>query len=278
MKSLSEKRQAIRTDIELSQRAQCQILGIHRSGLYYENRGESALNLKLMEHIDRRFHYHPYEGVPRMLDHLRLDLGYEVSRNRVERLFYDVMCLRAIIPGPHTSKRNKQHKVYPYLLRNLKIETPNQVWATDITYMPLPRGFMYLTAVMDLYSRYVLSWSVSNTMESEWCRRTLEAAQDQYGNPGILNTDQGSQYTSKEYSEYVLGQGIQLSMDGVGRATDNAFVERLWRTVKYENVRFSDYSDGLKLCKGMDDYFPGYNQRRHSSLGKMTPKQLYFER
>ena len=262
----------------MSKSAQCRILGIHRSGLYYENRGESALNLELMRLMDKRYHYHPYEGTPRMHDYLRLDEGYKVSFNRVARLYYKVMGLRAIIPGPHTSKRNKAHPVYPYLLRGLEVTYPNQVWATDITYMPLPRGFMYLTAVIDLYSRFVLNWSVSNTMEAIWCKEMLEEAMERYGIPAIVNTDQGVQYTSKIFSEFVLSTGAKLSMDGIGRATDNAFVERLWRTVKYENVRFSDYSDGLKLRTGMDDYFPKYNERRHSSLNKQRPSQVYYQR
>lgn len=259
----------------MSKRAQCRILGLHRSGTYYENRGESALNLELMRLMDMRYHYHPYEGVPRMHDYLTLDEGYGVSLNRVARLYYDVMGLRAIMPGPHTSKRNKEHQVYPYLLRGLEVVRPNQVWATDITYMPLPRGFMYLTAIIDLYSRYVVHWSVSNTMEAKWCRELLEQGMEKRGVPEIVNTDQGVQYTSKVFTEFILSSGCKLSMDGVGRATDNAFIERLWRTVKYENVRFSEYTDGLKLIKGMDAYFPKYNNRRHSSLEKKRPKGVY---
>jgi putative transposase len=259
----------------LSKSAQCRILGLHRSGLNYENCGESALNLELMRLMDMRYHYHPYEGAPRMHNYLTLNEGYQVSVNRVARLYYKVMGLRAIIPRPHTSKRNKEHAVYPHLLRGLAVTHPNQVWATDITYMPLPNGFMYLTAVIDLYSRFVLNWSVSNTMEAEWCQQMMEGAMEKYGVPGIVNTDQGAQYTSDIFSEFILDSGSKLSMDGVGRATDNAFIERLWRTVKYENVRFSEYTDGLKLRKGMDKYFPKYNQRRHSSLEKKLPKDVY---
>jgi len=262
---------------KLSVRAQCELLGIHRSGIYYENRGESALNLELMRLIDVRYHYHCYEGARRIHDYLKLDEGYEVSLNRVARLYYKVMGLRAIMPGPHTSKKNKEHKVYPYLLRGLTITRPNQVWATDITYMPMPKGFMYLTAVIDLYSRYVLNWSVSNTMEAIWCKEMMELAMEQYGVPEIVNTDQGAQYTSDIFSKFILSSGSKLSMDGVGRATDNAFIERLWRTVKYENVRFSEYTDASKLIKGMDEYFPKYNNRRHSSLDKKRPQDVYRE-
>lgn len=263
---------------EISVRAQCKILGINRSNLYYENRSESALNLELMRLMDEHFHEHPYKGVPRMHVWLTRDKGYEISRNRIERLYYDVMGLRAIIPGPHTSRKHKNHKVYPYLLRGLKIEKPQQVWATDITYMPLPRGFMYLTAVMDLYSRFALNWSLSNTMEAEWCQELIEQAVKKYGQPEILNTDQGAQYTSTIFSEYVLQQGIKLSMDGVGRATDNAFIERLWRTVKYENTRFKEYKNGREMALGMEEFFVDYNtQRRHSSLGNEVPERWYLK-
>jgi putative transposase len=263
----------------LSKSAQCRILGLNRSSLYYENRGESALNLELMRLMDEHYHYYPHKGAPRMYVWLTRDKGYDVSRNRIARLYYKVMGLRAIIPGPHTSKRHKDHAVYPYLLRELKITEPQQVWATDITYMPLPRGFMYLTAVMDLYSRYVLQWSLSNTMEAEWCRQLIEDAIEIHGKPAILNTDQGSQYTSEEFSKFVINLGIRLSMDGKGRATDNAFVERLWRTVKYEDTRFRNYQNGTEMAAGMVGFFKEYNdERRHSSLGNLTPKAMYFKR
>jgi len=272
------RRELVEENSVLSKRAQCKLLGIHRSGLYYENRGESTLNLELMRLIDAHYHDHPYKGAPSMHVWLTKDKGYEVSRNRIERLYYKIMGLRAIIPGPHTSKRHKNHPVYPYLLRGLQITHSQQVWATDITYMPLPVGFMYLTAVIDLYSRYVLNWSLSNTMEAEWCRKLIEEAISLHGKPEILNTDQGAQYTSEEFSGYVIGQGIKLSMDGKGRATDNAFIERLWRTVKYENVRFSEYRDGIDLRLGMKEFFPQYNrQRRHSSIGWEYPEEVYHQ-
>lgn len=226
--------------------------------------------------MDEHYYDHPYKGAPRMHVWLTKDKGYKVSRNRIDRLYYKVMGLRAIIPGPHTSKRHKNHKVYPYLLRGLKIERPNQVWATDITYMPLPRGFMYLTAIIDLFSRYVVYWSLSNTMEAEWCRQLVEDAISVHGLPEILNTDQGAQYTSNIFSQYVVNQGIKLSMDGVGRATDNAFIERLWRTVKYENVRFKDYQNGTDMNLGMSVFFPAYNaDRRHSSLENEPPEKIF---
>jgi len=230
------------------------------------------LNQELMRLMDKHYHYHPWKGAPTMHVWLRMDKGYKVSFNRIARLYYKVMGLRAIAPGPHTSKRHKDHAVFPYLLRELAITEPMQVWATDITYIPLPEGFLYLTAVIDLYSRYVLAWSLSNTMEAIWCQQLIQQAIEEYGTPQIINTDQGSQYTSDVFSQYVLGQGVKLSMDGKGRATDNAFIERLWRTVKYEN-----YTNGTNLAKGLGDFFKDYNQtRRHSSLENLFPKEVFF--
>lgn len=273
---MSERRSLVDSTDSLSVRAQCRLLGLHRSGLYYENQGESALNLNLMSLMDEHYHYHPEKGARRMHIWLTKDLGYPINRKRIDRLYYEVMGLRAVMPGPHTSKRHKNHPVYPYLLRNLPITYPNQVWATDITYMPLPRGFMYLTAVIDLFSRFVLSWSLSNTMESDWCVEMVAAGIEKYGKPEIFNTDQGAQYTSEIFSKYITGNGIKLSMDGKGRATDNAFIERLWRTVKYENARFSDYTDGNKMYRGLCDFFEYYNQRRrHSSIGDEAPQKIY---
>lgn len=260
----------------LSVTKQCQALSVHRSGFYYKPKGESALNLKLMELMDKHYLDHPYKGVPSMLTWLRKDKGFNVSKNRVERLYYNVMGLRSIAPGKHTSKRHKGHKVHPYLLRNLKSERPNQVWATDITYIPMAKGFMYLTAVIDVYSRKVMNWSVSNTMEAEWCKELIEEAILQHGKPEIINTDQGSQYTSDEFANYVIENGIKLSMDGKGRATDNAFIERLWRSVKYEKVYLNPPKDGLHLFELLADYFHYYNnERRHQSLEDNIPNTIF---
>jgi putative transposase len=274
---LSEKLQLVEIGNALSIQKQCNLLGLNRSTFYYKPSVESTLNLELMRHMDRHYHYHPYKGAPRMHVWLTEDMGYTVSHNRVERLYYEVMGLRAIAPGPHTSKRNKDHDVFPYLLRKLAITRPNQVWATDITYIPMHNGFMYLTALIDLYSRFVLTWSISNTMEAEWCRQLVESAIFEFGKPGIINTDQGSQYTSSTFSNYVCSNEIRLSMDGVGRATDNAFIERLWRTVKYENIRFKEYQNGGELAQGLGEYFMEYNtQRRHSSLDNRMPFEVFF--
>lgn len=261
---------------DLSIAKQCHLLGLSTSTYYYENKGESPLNLELMRLMDQHYHYHPWKGAPTMHVWLTMDKGYEVSYNRVSRLYYKVMGLRAIAPGPHTSKRHKDHPVYPYLLRDLDIIAPMQVAATDITYIPLPDGFMYLTALIDLYSRYVLNWSLSNTMDAEWCKEMVADAIDYWGKPQIINTDQGAQYTSNVFSDFVINSGIKLSMDGKGRATDNAFIERLWRTVKYENVRFKEYTNGTNLAKGLKTFFEDYNyNRRHSSIDNRYPSDLF---
>ena len=207
---------------------------------------------------------------------LTRDKGFKVSKNRIERLYYKVMGLQAVMPGKHTSRRHKAHKTYPYLLRNLTIERPNQVWATDITYIPMEKGYMYLCAIIDLHSRYVVGWSISNSMDAEWCKETLEAAIKTHGKPEIINTDQGSQFTSKIFANYVLSQGIRLSMDGKGRAIDNAFIERLWRSVKYEKLYLNPPTDGINLYKLVDEYFNYYNfERRHEGLQDEIPYDIY---
>lgn len=255
---------------------QCKLLSVHRSGLYYKPKEESTLNLELMRLMDQHYLDHPFKGARRMHVWLTKDKGYHVSRNRIERLYYQVMGLRAIMPGKHTSRRCKAHKVYPYLLRNLKVNRPNQIWATDITYIPMKRGFMYLVAIIDLYSRYVINWSISNSMDAEWCQQVLEEAIEQHGKPEIINTDQGSQFTSEVFSEYVLNQGIRLSMDGKGRATDNAFIERLWRSVKYEKIYLNPTKDGTDLYLKVAEYMDYYNhERRHEGLGDEIPSRLY---
>jgi len=182
------------------------------------------------------------------------------------------------MPGKHTSRRCKAHKTYPYLLRNLSIERPNQVWAIDITYIPMKKGYMYLVAIIDLYSRYVINWSVSNTMDADWCKQMLEQAIEMHGKPEIINTDQGSQFTSDVFSLFVLKQGIRLSMDGKGRAIDNAFIERLWRSVKYEKLYLNPPEDGTELYLSLAEYFNYYNyERRHTGIDNLIPEQLYYQ-
>ena len=263
---------------QLSMTKQCDLLSIHRSGIYYQPKGESDLNLELMRQMDEHYLYHPFKGAKRMHTWLTMDKGYDVSKNRIERLYYKVMGLRAVMPGVHTSRRHKAHKTYPYLLRNLSITRPNQVWATDITYIPMKKGYMYLIAIIDLYSRYVVNWSVSNTMDAEWCKQTLQEAIQMHGKPEIINTDQGSQFTSDTFSQYVLQQGVRLSMDGKGRAIDNAFIERLWRSVKYEKLYLNPPKDGIDLYLLLAEYFNYYNiERRHTGIEDMKPEQLYYQ-
>jgi len=229
-----------------------------------------------MRQMDEHYLHHPFKGAKRMHVWLTKDKGYQVSRNRIERLYYRIMGLRAVMPGRHTSRRCKDHQVYPYLLRNLKIDRPNQVWATDITYIPMQKGYMYLVAIIDLYSRYVVNWSVSNSMDAEWCQQVLQEAIEQHGKPDIINTDQGSQFTSEVFSTYVLSQQIRLSMDGKGRAIDNAFIERLWRTVKYEKVYLSPPNTGTDLYLMLSEFFQQYNhQRRHEGIDYSIPVEFY---
>ncbi|VAW45730.1 Mobile element protein [hydrothermal vent metagenome] len=256
---------------------QCGLLNINRSGLYYDPKNISELNLALMRLIDEHYLEHPYKGARRMHTWLTKDLGHKVSKNRIENLYFNKMSLRSILPGPHTSKRNKEHKTYPYLLRELKITKPNQVWGTDITYIPMANGFMYLIAVIDLYSRYVVHWSVSNSMEAEWCAEFIQEAFDIHGTPEILNTDQGAQFTSEVFTSTVLASHVKLSMDGKGRATDNAFIERFWRSIKYEKLYIHPPKDGVDLYHKVEEYLYYYNhERRHSSIGDEPPATRYI--
>jgi len=228
-----------------------------------------------MRLIDERYMQHPEFGYPRMTDWLR-DKGHEVNYKRVARLMQK-MGLQAITPGPHTSKPAPGHKIYPYLLRNVDVERVNQVWSTDITYIPMRNGYMYLTAVIDWYSRYVLAWELSNTMESLFCVDALEHALMR-GRPDIFNTDQGSQFTSSAFTGVLLNQEIKISMDGRGRALDNVFIERLWWSVKYEKIYPQSYADGHSLHEGLSSYFEYYNnERKHSSLDKRTPFEVFME-
>lgn len=210
---------------------QCSLLGIHRSGFYYAPCGESDLNLELM---DRFFLEHPHTGVVAMCAHLCLREGYVVNVKRIRRLMR-LMGLMAVYPGKRLSIPDKGHRKYPYLLRDMVINRNNQVWETDITYIPMKKGFMYMMAVIDVHSRYIVHWSVSNTMDAAWCARVIREAFGLCGVPDIVNTDQGSQYTAHEFQEALLGNGVQISMDGKGRALDNIYIERFWRSLKYEH-------------------------------------------
>ncbi len=274
---VEQRKKLVDKDIELSIVQQCILLNLCRSSLYYEPKGEDELNLRLMRLIDEHYLKYPFKGAGRMHTYLTKDLGYKVSKNRIERLYYKVMGLRSILPGPHTSKRHKDHKVYPYLLRDLDITKSNQVWAMDITYIPMQRGYMYLTAIIDLHSRMVLTWSLSNTMDAQWCAQVYTQAVQDYGAPKIINTDQGSQFTSTVFTEAVMASGAKLSMDGKGRATDNAFIERLWRSLKYEHVYIYAYHTVQQLQQGLEDYISYYNgNRRHTAIDDRYPQEVYL--
>ena len=258
----------------MSVRRQCELIGLNRSSYYYQPIPESPLNLTLMRLIDEQYLETPFYGYLKMTRHLRENKGYRVNHKRVYRLMQQ-MGLRAVVPRPHTSRPHPEHKIYPYLLRGLKITHPNQVWSTDITYIPMQRGFMYLVAVLDWYSRYVLSWEVSNTLDGDFCLLALERAlqQDQ---PDIFNTDQGSQFTANAFTGRLKQAEVRISMDGKGRVFDNIFIERLWRTVKYEHIYLREYSNGLELVAGLAHYFDFYNHERfHQSLAYRTPAQVY---
>ena len=229
----------------------------------------------LMRIIDKLYMKRPFYGAPRITDWLNAQ-GYMINHKRVERLM-GVMGVQAIMPGPHTSRPHPDHKKYPYLLRDVDVTRPDQAWCTDITYIPMYKGFMYLVAVMDWYSRYVLSWEISNTLESDFCIEALTRALDN-GCPEIFNTDQGSQFTSAAWISVLDNAGVRISMDGRGRALDNVFIERLWRTVKYEDIYLREYCDGHDLFHGLTEYFKFYNSERpHSSLGKRTPEVCYHD-
>lgn len=245
-----------------------------RSSVYYKpNTTESQENLALMRCIDELYMKRPYYGVPRMTLWLH-ELGYAVNHKRVARLM-GLMGLQAALPGPHTSKPHPEHRIYPYLLRDLAVTAPDEVWCADITYVPMQHGFMYLVAIMDWYSRCVLTWEVSNSMDSGFCVNALNKALKK-ARPGIFNTDQGSQFTSESFTGVLQRNDVRISMDGRGRALDNVFIERLWRSVKYEDIYLRDYADGLELHAGLRRYFRFYNHERpHSSLDNRTPVQAY---
>jgi putative transposase len=235
---------------------------------------DCQLEHTLLRLLDEEYTRHPFYGTRRMTHYL-CGMGYFVNRKRVQRLMKK-LGLSGMAPGPNTSKAHPQHKIYPYLLRGIDVTRPNQVWSTDITYIRLPRGFVYLVAIIDWYSRKVLSWRLSNTMDTGFCVDCLEEAIRQYGKPAIFNTDQGSQFTSASFTGVLIENEITISMDGRGRALDNIFVERLWRTVKYEDVYLNKYENMQDLLMGLTHYFLFYNQeRKHQSLGYTTPDVVY---
>jgi putative transposase len=262
------------SDTQLSIVRQCALLSISRSSHYFQGRGESPLNLKLMRLIDEQFMIRPSFGSRQMARWLRR-AGYCIGRKRVRRLMRK-MCLTPIFQGPKTSTPNSGHRIYPYLLRSLEIDQPNQVWTADITYIPMARGFLYLVAIMDWHSRRVLAWRLSNTMEASFCVEALEEAISRYGAPQIVNTDQGSQFTSSEWIETVQNAGAKVSMDGKCRWVDNVMIERFWRSLKYECVYLHAYDGGASARKGIGDWLTFYNvERPHSTFDGRTPDEVY---
>jgi putative transposase len=253
---------------------QCELLGLSRSSFYYEPSGENEFNLTLMRRIDEEFTKHPFYGARRMKARLR-NQGYGVNRKRVSRLMR-LMGLAAIYPKPRLSWNGSDHKVYPYLLNGLTINAPDQAWCTDITYIRLAQGFVYLVAIMDWHSRYVLAWELSTTLDKGFCLDAVRQAL-QISKPGIFNTDQGTQFTSPEFTGLVESEGIKVSMDGRGRVYDNIFIERLWRSVKYEEVYLHDYATIAEARSHLAAYFHFYNEERlHETLGYRTPHKVYF--
>ena len=260
---------------QISIARQCELLGLSRSGYYYQPTGESELNLLLMRLIDKEYTQHPFFGYRKMLHVLR-EAGHGVNKKRIARLMA-VMGLQAMVPGPNTSRPHPENPTYAYLLRGVKIEAVNQVWSCDITYIPLAKGFVYLFAIIDWYSRFVLAWQLSNTLDTAFCLEGLEQALSG-GKPTIFNSDQGSQFTSQEFTGRLQSADITISMDGRGRALDNIFVERLWRTVKYEDVYLKGYQTPQDVFCGLRDYFLFYNwERPHQALAYKTPAQVYHQ-
>ena len=253
---------------------QCRLLSLSRSSWYYDPKGENPLNLNLMRLIDEQFLATPYYGSRQMARHLRRE-GHCVGRHRI-RCLMRIMGLRAIFQEPRTTIPHPQHKIYPYLLRNLAITRPNQVWCTDLTYIPIKRGFLYLVAIMDWYSRKVLSWRLSNSMDVGFCLEALDEAFARHGQPEIFNTDQGSQFTSFDFTSALKDRGIKISMDGRGRWMDNVFIERLWRSLKYECVYLNAFESGRQARQDIGSWFTHYNQTRpHSTFNGQTPEEVY---
>ncbi len=274
--SAESKRRLVEPDHPaLSVRRQCELLGVCRAGLYYQPASETAENLELMRLIDRAYTDQPFYGSRRIAAWLARQ-GWAVNRKRVQRLLR-LMGLEAIYPKPRLSVAGRGHKVYPYLLRDVAIERVGQVWSADITYVPLRGGFMYLAATIDWHSRYVVAWRLSNTLDGSFCCEMLGAALAA-GTPEVFNTDQGVQFTAEAFTGRLASAGVAISMDGRGRCLDNVFVERLWRSVKYEWLYTHDYEGVPALTRGLAEYFRFYNEERlHQSLGYRTPAEVYRE-
>jgi len=268
------RRRLVGPDEQTSVRRQCELLGVSRSSVYYVPVEPEAEEFELMRRIDEIHLKFPFYGSRTIARELR-ERGYRANRKRVQRLMR-LMGLESVAPKPNTSKPNEEHPVYPYLLRGLTISRPNQVWAADITYIPLARGSAYLVAIMDWHSRRVLSWRLSNTLDASFCVEALQEALSRFRRPEIFNSDQGSQFTSADFTAVLLAAGVKISMDGKGRCIDNVFVERLWRSLKYEDVYLKAYTNLVEARTGIERYFQFYNTRRsHQALGHQTPAAFY---
>jgi putative transposase len=256
---------------------QCLALDISRSSAYRKLAGVSDGDIDMMRKLDELHLKRPFKGSRRLRDDLWDNYGLQVNRKRVQRLMR-LMGIRALHPGAKTTRPNPKHKVYPYLLRELEINRVNQVWCTDLTYIPMRKGFLYLVAIMDWHSRKVLSWRLSNSLDAAPCVEALEEALANYGTPDIFNSDQGCQFTSEDFTDVLKDNGIKISMDGKGRWMDNVFIERLWRSLKYEEVYLKAYDSVAQAKQGIGDWLMFYNEeRRHSSLSRMTPDQVYYD-
>ena len=274
---MAERKKKIDRGHELPISRQCMALDISRSSAYRKLAGVSDDDIDLMRKLDELHLRRPFKGSRRLRDDLWDNYGLQVNRKRIQRLMR-LMDIRALHPGAKTTRPNPQHKVYPYLLRELEINRINQVWCTDLTYIPMRKGFLYLVAIMDWHSRKVLSWRLSNSLDAAPCIEALEEALANYGTPEIFNSDQGCQFTSEDFTDVLKDNGIRISMDGKGRWMDNVFIERLWRSLKYEEVYLKAYDSVAQAKQGIDDWLMFYNEeRRHSSLSRMTPDQVYYE-
>lgn len=262
---------------KLSISKQCDLLSINRSTYYYQAKGLTQRDLEIMSTIDEIYTEHPYYGARRMSKSLEA-LGIIIGRKAVRR-YYRIMAIEAVYPKMNLSKRNTAHKIYPYLLKGVEISRVNQVWSSDITYIRMAQGFVYLVAIIDWYSRYILSWKVSISLEAEFCISALEEAVEKYGQPDIFNTDQGSQFTSEKFLTALTNHAIKISMDGKGRALDNVFIERFWRSLKQEKIYLIILTTVTEAKNAINDYINFYNNKRmHQSLDYFTPRQVYFKR
>jgi putative transposase len=274
---MAERKKKVDRTHELPISRQCLALDISRSSAYRKPAGVSADDIDLMRKLDELHLRRPFKGSRRLRDDLWDNYGLHVNRKRVQRLMR-LMGIRALHPGAKTTRPNPQHKVYPYLLRELEINRVNQVWCTDLTYIPMRKGFLYLVAIMDWHSRKVLSWRLSNSLDAAPCVEALEEALANYGTPEIFNSDQGCQFTSEDFTDVLKDNGVKISMDGKGRWMDNVFIERLWRSLKYEEVYLKAYDSVAQARQGIGDWLMFYNEeRRHASLSRMTPDQVYYD-